>query len=106
MQTKLEKQSQYLSAVGRLKLQGCVIVSTFYDLAIPIIEVENPSQSLKKKAIHVTEKLNGVTTKICVARMNGCVVRWLDDGLPSAAQLSKELNQYSPELLNSWPKNF
>ena len=83
MQTRIEKQTSYVSAVGRLKLQGCVIVDTNYELATPVIEVETPSQSLKKKAFHITEKLNGVTKQICVARMNGCVVRWRDDGLPA-----------------------
>ncbi|EGQ8813883.1 hypothetical protein GKA59_25755 [Vibrio parahaemolyticus] len=52
------------------------------------------------------ERVNGQMEDICVARLSGCIVRWLSNGLPEAYQITQNLNPYAPELIAQRPANF
>lgn len=106
MKTQLEKQAQALTAVGRLKLHGCTVISINNQHLTPVIDIDKPPLKLRSKATHITEVLHGVVNQICVASYSGCLVRWVDDGLDISQQICQSLNPYSPELISVWPKNF
>lgn len=106
MKTQLEKQAQALIAVGRLNLHGCTVISINSQHLTPVIDVDKPPFKLRSKAHRITEVLHGVVNQICVASYSGCLVRWVDDGMDIPEQICQTLNQYSPELISVWPKNF
>jgi len=106
MKSTHEKHFSAMTAIARLKRQGCVVLSARTDLTIPVIEILDPSKALKEKATQIVEKHNGLLSRICVARLSGCLIRWPDDGLPTPSQLVKELNPYAPEMVSVWPKIF
>ncbi|WP_447077704.1 hypothetical protein [Shewanella algae] len=106
MKTKLEKQAISLTAVGRLSMAGCIVIEINNNQPLPVIDIENPTRKLRQKAAHITQVHHGIEDKVCVARFNGCLVRWKDDGLPATADICQTLNPYSPELISVWPRNF
>ncbi|MGL5668492.1 MAG: hypothetical protein ACRDD9_20475 [Shewanella sp.] len=106
MKSLVEKQALSLTAVGRLKLHGCEVISINTQHLTPVIVVDKPPLKLRSKAVCITEVLHGVVSKICVASFNGCLVRWPDDGIELPVQICQTLNPYSPELISVWPRNF
>lgn len=72
-----EKQMALLAARGRLALANCFVLNVSIAHAMPIIEIANPSQKLREKAIEVMEMRHGTLNKICVVRFSKCLVRWL-----------------------------
>jgi hypothetical protein len=71
-----EKQRASLAAQGRLELADCFILRVNYAPAIPVIEIKNPSEKLRKKAVEVVEMRHGTLNKMYVARFSKCLVRW------------------------------
>ncbi|SHF87436.1 hypothetical protein [Vibrio gazogenes] len=71
-----EKQMALITARGRLVLANCFILRVNYAPAIPVIEITNPSEKLKKKAVAVMEMRHGTLNKMYVARFSKCLVRW------------------------------
>jgi len=106
MKTQLEKQALSLTAVGRLKMAGCVIKSINNTPMTPVIDIDKPPFKLRSKAHRITEVLHGMVNQICVASYSGCLVRWVDDGMEITAELCQKINPYSPELISQWPKIF
>jgi len=106
MRSLVEKQAIALTAVGRLKLHGCDVLTINTQHLTPVIDIDKPFDKLRGKAAHITEVHRGTVNKICVATLSGCLVRWPDDGLDLPEQLTTTLNPYSPELISVWPKNF
>lgn len=106
MKSLVEKQAFALTAVGRLKLHGCDVLSINTQHLTPVIDIDKPFEKLRSKAAHITEVHHGIVNKICVATLSGCIVRWPDDGIELPMQICQTLNPYSPELISVWPKNF
>ncbi|MEK2041096.1 hypothetical protein WOB69_01025 [Vibrio parahaemolyticus] len=107
MMTHAEKRRALCNAVERLHREGSEIVGfAMKGLAMPVITIEMPPTWLLPKAIPMRERVNGKMEEISVARLSGCVVRWISNGLPEAYQITQNLNPYAPELIAQWPANF
>ncbi|MBE4070202.1 hypothetical protein [Vibrio parahaemolyticus] len=107
MLNQSEKRRALNNAIERLNREGSEIIGfAMKGLAIPVITIEMPPTWLLHKAIPMRERVNGQMEDICVARLSGCIVRWLSNGLPEAYQITQNLNPYAPELIAQWPANF
>jgi len=107
MMTETEKRRGLKNAIERLQREGSEIVNVSRKgLGIPVITIEMPPTWLLPKAIPMSERINGQMENIAVARLSGCVVRWLSNGLPEAYQITQYLNPYAPEHIAQWPTNF
>lgn len=106
MMTPTEKRRAFNNAIERLRREGSEIVSTSRQgLGIPVITIEMPPTWLLPKAIPMRQRINGQMQEIAVARLSGCVVRWVTNQLPQAYQITQHLNQYAPESIAHWPAN-
>lgn len=76
MMTMNEKQAAFLTASGRLTLSNCFVLRTNFNAVVPVIEISNPSEKLKAKAVAVMEMRHGTLNKMYVARFSKCLVRW------------------------------
>lgn len=106
MMTPTEKRRAFNNAIERLRREGSVIVSCKRKgLAVPVFTIEMPPTWLLPKAIPMRQRINGQMQEIAVARLSGCVVRWVTNQLPQAYQITQHLNQYAPESIAHWPAN-
>ncbi|EMV4498219.1 MAG: hypothetical protein SLagBPW_36590 [Shewanella algae] len=76
MMSPYEKQTALLTARGRLALADCFILRVTIAPPIPVIEISNPSEKLKARAVEVMEMRHGTLNKMYVARFSKCLVRW------------------------------
>lgn len=106
MMNPTEKRRAMANAVERLQREGSEIIGfRSSGVGIPVITIEMPPTWLLPKAVPMRERINGKTEEISVARLSGCVVRWLNRELPEAYQITENLNPFAPELIAQWPAN-
>ncbi len=72
----MNKQQTLLAAIGRLNYHNCVVLRSSLAGAMPVIEISGPHRQLQQKAVEVTERRNGILSKVYVARFSGCIVKW------------------------------
>lgn len=72
----MNKQQTLVAAIGRLNYHNCVVLRSSLAGAIPVIEISAPHGQLQQKAVEVTERCNGILSKVYVARFSGCLVKW------------------------------
>lgn len=72
----MNKQQQLVAAIGRLNLHHCFVLNSSIAGSVPVIEITSPHRQLQDKAVEVTEKRNGILSKVYVARFSGCIVKW------------------------------
>ncbi|KFE96062.1 hypothetical protein [Vibrio parahaemolyticus] len=99
------KRRALANATEQLINAGASVISFRADLATPVMNIECPPVWLVAKSQAVTERIGGKRITSGVARVSGCVVRWIERA-EDEPSLAADFNQYSPGLIALWPKNF
>ncbi len=106
MMNSSEKRRAMANAIEQLSREGIDVISfSSLNIAIPVLTVEVPPTWLLPRAVPIRERVNGVIEEIAVARLSGCIIRWMTKTLPEAYQITQNLNPYAPEHIAQWPVN-
>ena len=97
MMNEAEKRRATNNAIERLQIAGSQIKSVSHKSSTPLITVEFPPEWLITKSKEIRERINGQRIVSCVARLSGCLVRWV----PTDNPVPPSLNQHSPEMIGA-----
>ncbi len=100
-----QKRHALANACEQLERERVGILSISSEQQRHVITVDCPPTWLLKKAFTVTECIKGEKQEISLARLSGCIIRWVTRNQPTAYQLTQNLNPYAPELIAQWPQN-
>ena len=105
MNNPTEKRRGLKNAIERLKAEGVRIELVSANSHTPLITVEFPPIWLMSNATKLRERINGTDMTTYIAKLSGCLVRWIEDDLPESYRIAQHLNPYAPESIAQWPAN-
>ncbi len=101
-----ERRRAISNAASRLYADGCELVHAAVLMPIPVITIKFPTVMMEKTATAVRERKDGKEQTSYITKLSGCIVKWTEEETQEqAAQLTENLNPYSPELIAHWPAN-